>query len=117
MNKGAGSKKADSYAPSSTGAFLTGKEEIKCVVCLGNHPHEKCTTVKDSKERKNIANKYARCLRKGHHISDCRINIECSNCKGGYHQALCSTLGGGTNQEPVKSPNSMHVGAGNRVAL
>ena len=117
-------------------ALHTKQDNTNCAFCLGKHASENCQRIKDSKERKSIVMKYARCfkcIKKGHRARDCKVNVLCSKCgQEGHHVSLCERqerqLSPQANEFQVlreqkdespnaKSPGIFHVGAGGRVAL
>jgi len=53
----------DNHMKGGTANALHTKQDNKnCAFCLGKHASENCQRIKDSKERKSILMKYARCL-------------------------------------------------------
>ena len=110
--------------PATASTLLTGQQP-NCAFCMGNHAHEDCKKVTDIKERKRLISKFGRCfncIRKGHRARECRISVNCKQCKGKHHTSLCDLAsqegrGVDVNQAVSVTPISMHVGMGNRVAL
>ena len=124
----------------TTSVLLSRKTEsrvVKCVFCMGNHPHSDCRKVVSVPERKALFRKYARCFictNKGHLARDCRSNRLCEHCGGRHHISICEGQGShareaegkSTTVEPSVPPKQEspvtvgvqnHVGAGGRVAL
>jgi hypothetical protein len=101
-------------------------------VLYGEASHEDCARVKDMRERRNLIRKFARCykcLEKGHCARDCKVVVQCKNCKGGHHSALCETevssaseeegaqVGNQASTHIVNVPASMLVGGSSRITL
>ena len=125
--------------PQSTGSALVGGEgqtrPSKCLFCEGNHQASDCTYVTKIDDRKAHLRKQGRCfvcLRRGDHIArDCKTKIECSECNGRHHKAVCAKLckslekprdkgEGKEKKEGDKEANTdaaMHVTMGTQVFL
>ena len=80
----------------TTSALFAAKAEDKgnYVFCLENHASENCAKVKDSKTRKAVLIRYARCfkcLRRNHRAWECRSKDgNCKKCRSGnHHLSLC----------------------------
>ena len=84
----------------STGSALVSGEgqtpPSNFLFCEGNHRASDCTYVTKIDDRKAHLRKQGRCflcLRRGDHIArDCKTKIECSECNGRYHKAVCAKL-------------------------
>ncbi|CAB3983315.1 TNF receptor-associated factor 3, partial [Paramuricea clavata] len=109
-----------------------GRDKDRCAFCMGKHRHEDCARVKDMRERTNLIRKFARCykcLERGHCARDCKVVVQCKNCKGGHHSALCETevssaseeegaqVGNEASTHIVNVPASMLVGGSSRIVL
>ena len=64
-----------------------------CSFCGQSHPSERCETVREPEERKQVLLKAGRCfvcLRRGHLARQCRTKVRCSMCGGRHNTAICS---------------------------
>ena len=59
-----GSSERDNHIKGGTAnALHTKQDNTNCAFCLGKHAFDNCQRIKDSKERKSILMKYARCFK------------------------------------------------------
>ena len=111
-------------------ALFTKQDKENCAFCLGKHNHEDCPTVKNIKQCKSIALRFARCfkcMKKGHRARECKSKVMCNRCGQGHHISFCevqvtqqlssdSQMLSDANSITT-SPSTLHVGAGGQVAL
>ena len=89
--------------PTASSLLTTRDAKMKCAFCKENHASEKCEKVKDPDERKTILIKNARCfscLKPGHRSFQCRLKVDCSNCKGNHYSAICPNLARSKEAQP-----------------
>ena len=115
-------KRRPRHPPTANALFAKKEKQAGCAYCLGNHNHEDCRKVTNKKERLTLLRKYSRCfkcIRKGHLVRDCKLQIKCSACGGAHHLSICEK----TTVEREKEGNSEvtancgYVGIGSKVAL
>ena len=112
--------------PQSTGSALVSGDgqnrALKCFFCEGNHRASDCTYVTKIEDRKAHLRKQGRCfvcLRRGHIARDCKTEIECSECKGRHHKAVCAKLCKSLDKpkEKEKGENNSDSGANTSAAI
>lgn len=76
---------------------------LSCLFCQRNHRASDCTSVTNIGEKKAHFRRQGRCFicfRRGEHIArNCNANIQCTECKGRHHKAVCEKLLAPTKEE------------------
>ena len=84
-------------------SLLTDTQSPQCCFCQQNHPSQNCQAVTGINSRREVLRKTGRCyicLRKGHVSHSCHSRIECLNCRGRHHVAICSVAARPKTEEP-----------------
>ena len=81
-------------APSTASALVTqsGEKSVSCTYCRQKHPSARCTTITDTRARRNLLKQQGRCficLRRSHLARNCPSNSTCHNCSGKHHVSIC----------------------------
>ena len=104
----------------SASALVTSKFQRKCVYCWGPHEEEHCSTVKNTKERKDLLVKYNRCfkcLKRNHRAGECRSNVSCKGCGRNHHFSICEEQASGKNPQLGKQNTNPSGMASNNVVV
>ena len=81
-------------APSTASALVTQSAEksVSCACCRQKHPSARCTTITDTRARRNLLKQQGRCficLRRSHLARNCPSNSTSHNCSGKHLVSIC----------------------------
>ena len=65
---------------------------MSCTHCRQKHPSARCTTITDTRARRNLLKQQGRCficLRRSHLARNCPSNSARHNCLGKHHVSIC----------------------------
>ena len=103
-----------------TPIFLAGNAQARCSYCNQPHQSEKCQSVQEPEQRKQMLRTSGRCfvcLRRGHLSRQCRSKSRCPNCRGRHHSSICTTSSEPTNSQSNTNPTPMNTGTTPHTSL